>query len=150
MLYRTTSTWAWAMLGMCFFVGCGGGDPLARQEISGTVTLDGVPVESGSISFEPQGGGAAGASTSSGAAITAGKFTIEEEFGLPAGTYLVRVSIPKPGTGGVFKEGSMPGDMLAPPQEMAPPEWTTKSKNTIEVKADGLNEFPFDIVSKKK
>ena len=127
--------------------GCGSSDPLARLPISGTVTLDGTPVVSGSVNFEPQGSGAA---TSSGASIAAGKFQIEQEKGLPAGTYVVRVSIPKPGTGGVFKEGSMPGEMLAPPEEMAPPEWSTHSKQTIEVKSGDKNNFTLDVTSKKK
>ena len=39
--------------------GCSGssGDDLPREAVSGTVTLDGAPLPSGSISFSPDGGG---------------------------------------------------------------------------------------------
>lgn len=135
-----------AILGLCVVAGCGPSDPLGRKAISGTVTLDGTPVEQGTINFEPQGGGA---TTSSGANISDGKFAIKKEFGLPPGSYVVRVSVPKPGTGGTFDENSLPGEMLPPPEEMAPSEWNENSKQMIEVKPDGPFEFPFDIRTKK-
>lgn len=147
MLFRKRNSCAFALLGLCFFVGCGVSDPLARQPISGTVTLNGSPVASGMVTFDPQGGGA---TTSGGASISAGKFAIAKDVGLPPGTYIVRVSVPKPGTGGVFKEGSMPGEMLAPPEEMAPDDWNANSKQTIEVKSGGPNDFPLDIKTKGK
>ncbi len=134
-----------AVVGLCCLIGCGPSDPLGRKPISGVVSMNGTPVVAGTISFEPQGGGA---STSSGANISNGKFAIEKEFGLPPGKYLVRVSIPKPGTGGVFKEGTLPGDMLAPPEEMAPADWNANSKQTIEVNASGPFEFTFDVKTK--
>lgn len=147
MVFRMNKSSVFTIAGLCLFLGCGVRDPLARQPISGTVTLDGAPVATGMVNFDPQGGGA---STSSGANINAGKFEIAKEVGLPPGNYIVRVSIPKQGTGGVFKEGSMPGDVLAPPEEMAPDEWNVNSKQTIEVKAGGPNEFPLNVTSKKK
>ncbi len=144
MVFKLTRFLSFGLV-VSYLAGCGASDPLARLPLSGSVNLNGTPVVSGSISFEPQG---SGATTSSGASISAGKFSIEQEKGLPAGTYLVRVSIPKPGTGGVFKEGSMPGEMLPPPEEMAPPEWTTNSKQTIEMKSGDKNDFNFDIKTK--
>lgn len=147
MLFRTGRLWTLAILGLCLLAGCGSGDPLGRKAISGTVTLDGAPVKAGTINFDPKG---SGITTSSGANITDGKFAIAQEVGVPPGTYLVRVSIPKPGTGGVFKENTLPGDMLAAPEEMAPPDWNANSKHEMEVKAEGPFEFKFDIETKKK
>ena len=135
------------LIAMAVSVGCGSSDPLGRKAISGSVSLDGTPVEQGNIAFEPEG---AGAATSSGANITAGKFAIEQEFGLPPGKYRVRVNIPKPGTGGTYDPQSLPGEMLAPPEELAPPEWNTKSTESIEVKPEGPFVFKFDVTSKKK
>lgn len=126
---------------------CGPSDPLGRKAISGSVMINETPVESGNISFEPDGGGAV---TSSGANITGGKYQIEREYGLPVGKYRVRIYIPKPGTGGKVEEGAMPGDAVAPPVEMAPPEWNSNSKQTIDVTEDGPHVYDFDIKSKKK
>ncbi len=128
--------------------GCGPSDPLDRKAISGTVTVDGSPVELGNINFEPEGG--SGVSTGSGSIVTKGKFAIEKEFGLPVGKYRVRVNIPKPGTGGTVDPNALPGLPVAPPEEMAPPEWNTKSTQTIEVKSEGPFEFTFAVTSKKK
>jgi len=135
-----------AMVVLC--CGCGG-DPLGRKAISGTVTIDGAPVEMGNIGFEPQGGGEL--ALSSGSAVTGGKFKIEADGGLPPGKYVVRIFVPKPGTGGTVADPSaLPGEAVAPPEEMAPPEWNVKSTQTIEVKSDGTNDFKFDIVAEKK
>lgn len=131
---------------LLLLLGCGGGDPLGRKAISGTVTLNGSPVEQGNISFEPDGGGA---TTSSGSVIKAGKFAMAKDVGLPPGKYRVRVHVPKPGTVMPEDTVTMPGEETPPPAEMAPPEWNTKSTQTIEVKPDGPFEFSFEVISKK-
>lgn len=126
---------------------CGPSDPLGRKAISGSVTINETPVESGNISFEPDGGGAV---TSSGANITSGKYSIERQFGLPVGKYRVRIYIPKPGTGGKVDEEALPGEAVAPPEDMAPPDWNYNSKRTIDVTEDGPHVYDFDIKTKKK
>src|SRR6187402_3508457 len=93
-----------ALVGLAGFVvmtGCGG-DPLGRQPISGTVSIDGAPVEKGNIAFTPVDT----APTSTGGTIEAGKFSFERSKGLPAGKYRVKVNAPKPGTGGTVVEGA--------------------------------------------
>jgi hypothetical protein len=128
------------------FMSCGSGDPLGRHAISGTVNVDGAPVKDGNISFQP----VAGAATSSGAPIADGKFDIERAKGLPPGKYRVSINAPKPNTGGKVDPNAMPGDPVAPPEELIPPEWNMKSQETIEVKPEGPFEFKFDISTKKK
>ncbi|MBI3467624.1 MAG: carboxypeptidase regulatory-like domain-containing protein [Planctomycetes bacterium] len=125
--------------------GCGG-DPLGRHAISGTVTLDGAPVENGTISFQPVDQG----TTSSGTAFTGGTYSLSQENGLPVGKYLVTINAPKPGTGGTPSPDALPGDPLPPPQELIPPEWNVKSDQTIEVKEGGPFEFNFEIVTKRR
>ncbi|HUP79575.1 MAG TPA: hypothetical protein VM260_13570, partial [Pirellula sp.] len=61
--------------------GCGSSDGLNRKAISGKVTVDGVAVPNGSVSFEPLSAGGVG----SGAVITNGKYSISKADGLPAG-----------------------------------------------------------------
>ncbi len=68
------------------FAGCSGSD--GRQEISGTVTLDGEPLESGLINFRPAKGTKA---NSSGGTITEGRFQLPAAKGLMPGEYIVRV-----------------------------------------------------------
>ena len=124
--------------------GCGDRDPLGRKAISGTVEVDGKPVEQGSVSFEPVQG-----TTSSGGPIVAGKFSIERSMGLPIGKYRVVINAPVPGTGGKVDPTALPGDPVAIPEELIPPEWNLKSDQFIEVKAEGPFEYHFDIKTKK-
>jgi hypothetical protein len=127
--------------------GCGGGDPLGRRALSGTVKLDGAPLAEGAISFQPTEQGA----TSSGAAISAGKYSIARDQGLPPGKYRVVINAVKPGTGTTLPEGKMPGEEVGtPPVELIPAEWNTKSQNVIEVPATGAAQFTHEIVTKKK
>jgi hypothetical protein len=128
------------------FLGCGPGNPQGRKAVSGRVTLDGAPIESGSIDFQPlQAGG-----TSSGSMITNGNYQMAEEEGLPVGKYRVTITAapPQPAS---LPAGYMPGDDLPPappPKQKVPPEWNAKEQ-TIEVKPDGPMEFNFAIESSK-
>ncbi len=122
----------------CFLVGCGEADPLNRQSVSGSVTLDGQPLKQGAISFSP----AAGGETGGGAAIAGGSYTMSREHGLPPGKYVVRINSAE---GGSADPNEPPGD-VAPAKELVPASWNTKSKHEIEV-VEGQNDFPFDLKS---
>ncbi len=139
------------IIGLSLFLlvqGCGPGNPLGRKAISGAVTLDGAPIESGSIDFQPlQAGG-----VSSGSVISNGNYTIAENQGLPVGKYQVSVfaSNPNPPQ---LPPGGMPGDDAPegpPPKQTVPPEWNEKGDQNIEVKEQGPFKFNFDITTKKK
>jgi hypothetical protein len=124
-------------------LGCGGDDPLNRQTVSGKVTIDGTPLQEGSISFQPTEQG----STSSGAVITQGAYSIPQDKGLPPGKYRVMINAVKPGTGSELPAGGMPGDETgAPAEELIPPSWNTESEQFIEVTESGPNEFTHEIV----
>ena len=69
-------------------LGCGSSDGLNRRAISGKVTVDGVAIPNGSVSFEPLSTGGVG----SGAVISDGKYSISKADGLPPGKYLVRIT----------------------------------------------------------
>jgi len=132
----STALWAQA--------GCGSSNPLGRKAISGTVTLDGVPLASGSIEFTPLGGG-----VSSGAVIESGKYEIPAESGLPPGKY--RVSIVDNPPAAPLPPGHMPGDDLPPqPKPRVPPSWNQNSTHEIEVTQQGPNRFDFSISTKSR
>lgn len=136
---------ACAALLVVLLAGCEN-DPLGRQPVSGTVMLNGAPIEKGNISFQPAEKGV----TSSGTVITGGKYEMDRSRGLPPGKYRVMINAPKPGTGAEAAAGALPGDPLPPPQELVPPEWNTNSEQFVEVTESGPNEFNFDIKAKGK
>jgi hypothetical protein len=119
--------------------GCGPASD--RLPISGRITLDGVPLDSGSIHFTSKDSERLSAS---GATIRHGEFNIPQEQGLPPGTYFVEISSPDPSAPLVAYEIG-PGQPRLPPTapERIPPEYN--ANRTIEVTADGDNDFTFDI-----
>ncbi len=80
-----------AAVGPGLGAGCSGGDPTGT--VSGEVTYNGVPVESGTIQFTPKDGKGAAA----GGPVTAGKFDVKN---VPVGVMLVSVTASAGGSGG--------------------------------------------------
>ncbi|HEY2412377.1 MAG TPA: hypothetical protein VGI40_09055 [Pirellulaceae bacterium] len=129
------------LLATAFLPGCSQ-DSEGRQGVTGTVHVDTVPVQTGSISFTPTEGQA----TAGGAVISNGKFAVPRDNGLLPGKYRVAISAPVPGAD--KPAPVMPGE--APPlaKDLIPPEWNTASKQIVEIKKGGVNSFPFEISSK--
>jgi hypothetical protein len=117
--------------------GCGEPDPLNRQPVSGTVTLDGSPVRQGSISFAPAAGSG---EHGGGAAIDNGRFSLPARHGLPPGRYIVRISA----VDGL--ETDDPG-VARPATELIPQSWNVKSEHEVEITDGGRNNFTFEISS---
>src|SRR5262245_45343633 len=133
-----------AFIAAVSLVGCGPANPLGRKALSGAVTLDGAPLDRGTIEFHPleEGG------VQSGGMISGGKYTISADKGATPGKY--RVLIVDFHETPPIPPGHMPGDDVFPmPKLKVPPEWNTKSQQTIEVKKSGPFKFNFDIVTKK-
>jgi hypothetical protein len=120
-----------------FFVGGCSSDPEGppREGVSGTVSLDGQPLEQGSIQFLSGG-------TSGGSAIAGGKFSIAREQGLSPGSYRVVINS---GEGSTVPEGEMPGTTRLTHKELVPKQYNEKSTLTAEVKAGGPNVFEFTL-----
>ena len=145
---RMTSSLApalvWAVALMALIAGCGPANPLGRKAVSGTVTLDGKPLDRGAIEFHPQEEGG----VQSGALISGGHYSIPAHQGATPGKY--RVVIYDTYESPPLPPGHMPGDDVPPtPKLKVPPEWNTKSQHTIEVNKEGPFSFNFDIVTKK-
>ena len=126
--------------------GCGSDNPRNRQAISGRVTLDGVPLDQGTIGFSPESQDGIG----SGTRIHDGVYSIATAKGLPPGKYIVRINsiMPDPRNGkGV---SSIPGGVNAglPGVERIAPAFNAQSSMTIEVVSRQKSEFNFDTKSK--
>lgn len=125
--------------GLIAVAGCGPANN--RLPISGEVTLDGAPLDSGSIHFTSKGSEKL---VTSGAMIENGEFNIPQEKGLPPGTYFVEISSPDASAPLVVYQGG-PGQPRLPPTapERIPADYN--ANRTIEVTEDGDNNFRFDI-----
>lgn len=129
-----------AGLTVVIVAGCGGGDPLQRQAISGTVTFKGQPLDKGTIEFlpaDPQGKGMGGAT------IANGQFSLPAAQGLLPGRYRVQISSPVGGAEPGPDEA--PGDSSKLAEERIPASWNTESKHEITVEKGGANKFDFKI-----
>jgi hypothetical protein len=141
---RIATPWALLLLGLATPMGgCGPvDDGLGRREVTGMVTLDGQPLASGSIQFEPQAGNT-GTIVSGGGIIQSGHYRIPRDKGLRPGKYKVSVfsSGEAPGGG----ESEPPGNRTPPPPEKVPAKYNVATTLTAEVKADSPNSFNFDM-----
>lgn len=135
---RCPSRWAAVLLLAVFVSGCGkatGG----RLEISGTVRLQGAPLQSGTIEFV-----SADAKHLTGSTITDGKYSVPADKGLPPGKYTVRISATQ-------EEGAVPAGPPGPEAEthktkaLIPPQYNVESTLSAEVTQDGNNQFDFDL-----
>ena len=141
----------WRLLGAVFAVllvalaGCGRRSD--RLAVSGDVTLDGAPLDQGSIRLTSTGSGKLFAS---GAMIHEGKFHVPQDKGLPPGTFRVEISSPDTAAPLVVYKGA-PGEPTLPPTapERIPPEFNSNSKQTVELTTGGDNHFKFDIVRRR-
>jgi len=115
------------------------------------VTLDGVPLKSGHIVFEPK----SGQPTQSGGMIYDGKFDVPVAHGAAPGLYTVAVysgeaaapdSRFEPGTP-EYEAAAMKTKSTG---ERVPRNYNIETELTAEVTAEGENFFTFELVSKKK
>jgi hypothetical protein len=133
--------WPWA-LAVCLLGGCGPSGPV-RHEVTGKVVYKGQPLDEGLIDFFPLDG----QGSKSGAGIQNGAYQIPRDKGLFPGRYRVEIL---GGSGPTTSEKiEAPGPRPAGPRgkvgERIPPEYNSQSKQIIEVKAEGPNEFNFNI-----
>jgi len=128
---RATTCFAAAMLLLA--VGCGGD---GRVEIGGTVTLDGVPIENGTISFQPADGDGPTAE----ALITGGRYTVEVAVGQK------KVAIQ--GYKVVGQQHVFPDDPTSPmtskTEPIVPTKYNTDSTLTFEV-TKATDDANFDL-----
>ncbi|MEW4563186.1 hypothetical protein AB1K70_11705 [Bremerella sp. JC770] len=132
------------LLATLAWTGCSPQDGgLQRAAVEGTVTVDGVPVEMGAITFVPTNG-TSGPAT--GGKITDGKYKIQLSDGPVVGQYLVQI-MGRRGTG-KFKVEELEGETVKTEiiEEMIPKKYRTSSelRSTIQT---GTNVLDFDLSS---
>ena len=128
--------------GLLLIGGCG--DSLNRAEISGKVTLDDKPVESGIVTFLPKNTKNA---VVVGAKITDGKYSLKKKEGPVVGTYSVKVTAVQK-TGKIVEDQQIAGFTYEEYAETIPKPYSgMESPLTAEVKP-GKNSADFDIKSK--
>ena len=113
--------------------GCGSGEIV----VSGTVTLDGKPLEEGNIAFRPLP--ASATSEATGGPIKGGKYQVK----VPPGRNRIEINATRatPGPKG-------PLGTTAPPKSIIPEKYNAQSKLTEEVRVGGTNEFNFALTSR--
>jgi len=142
---------AWGLAAVV--AGCGGAlvlsacgparvDDLPREAVSGKVTLDGKPLERGTISFQP----ASASPTSGMVSIVGGSYSMPKAYGLVPGSYKVSISSSE-GSGPSEKLGDVPGKTPPPPKELIPARYNSDTTLTAEVKPGKSNSFDFDLTS---
>jgi hypothetical protein len=125
-----------ALLGLT--AGCGG-QPKAK--VSGTVTLDGQPIENGTIMFYPK----SGKGQSAGGAITNGKYNVEAS----VGEMSVAISASKVvGKQKMYDTPDSP--VLDKVVEMLPAQYNTLTKLTATLKPGTNDNVNFDLTSGKE
>jgi hypothetical protein len=117
-------------------------DDLPRQAVSGKVTLDGRPLGRGTILFQPT----SGLPTPAMVSITGGSYSIPTAHGLVPGSYKVSISSSE-NSGPAEKFGEAPGKTPPLPKELIPPQYSTATTLTAEVKEGASNSFDFDLTS---
>lgn len=124
--------------------GCGGGDNLPREAVSGMVTVEAKPLKSGLITFVPVD---AATPTQGGATVLEGKYEIPKTVGLVPGKYKVVVSSGE-GTPEkqVDKTNDMPGMPPVPAKEAIPAQYGANSILEATVTAGKDNRFDFNLV----
>lgn len=123
--------------------GCGKSTD-GRVAVSGEVTLDGQPLDRGSIELHPKSPGG----TMTGGMISNGTFTIAAEQGPKPGSYEVRIFAPSAGATVDPNEPPGPESQAKPPAERIPARFNVKSELTAEVGPDGDAGMKFAVESK--
>lgn len=133
------------LLSLVATIGCGSRDPLNRQAVSGTVALDGQPLDQGTIELVPID---AEHGFVSGGLIINGEFRVPADKGLPPGNYTVRISSAdvSAATGPPQPAGADLAD-AEPARERIPARYNVQSELTAEVTSGGSNSFTFDLKS---
>jgi hypothetical protein len=122
--------------------GCGqSADHWPRQPVSGKVTVDGQPLDSGEIAFVPGGDGPA-----AGGLIQNGKYAIGRGDGPVPGPHRVLITSAKP-TGKKIKDEADPKVLYDERAETIPARYNAQSQLTAEVKPGGSNTFDFALTT---
>jgi len=139
MTYRGRGFGLFAVVVSVGLLGCGGGPKGPKTaQVSGTVTLDGAPLDEGSINFIPEDGTGAPAGTK----IVKGSYSVA----VPLGSKRVEIRAPKVVGQKVAYEGDPNSPKIDLIEERVPHRYnaTTELKTVV---TDGTNKADFPLVT---
>ena len=128
---------------MSLCVGCGQGDGATRCAVKGKVTLDGSPIEAGSIAFMPAGGTEG---PTAGGQIEKGEYSIPSDKGPVEGRYRVEIRAPQKTGKMIQAPMAEEGTMVEETAESVPAKYNSESTLEEEIKA-GKNVLDFELTS---
>ena len=141
----------WLVAAWLAMSGCGGRTGPEKAVVSGRVTLDGVPVEDGTIAFIPTGNGPGG--PTAGAMIKQGTYRTLAGKGPVLGPHRVEIIAYRPGksvevqgVGGATT--GLSGTAAVQELELYIPEQFNKHSTLTVVVVSGENEVNFELASK--
>jgi hypothetical protein len=126
-----------ALVCLITVAGCGGGSGAA---VSGSVSLDGAPLDDATITFVPESGGQRQAAW---APVAGGKYAIDSSSGLGTGKF--RVEIRAVRSGGDKANPNEPTLMTA--KDIVPSKYNSQSESIAEIKP-GKNSVDFNLKTK--
>jgi hypothetical protein len=112
-----------------------------RQAVRGAVTLQGQPLKEGVIAFVPLDG----QDTQSGAPVVNGSYSVPRESGLKPGKYLVQLTAGDGKTPHDEEAAAPGGSTNIVSLDLIPEDWNVRSKQQVEVRKDGDNQFDFHV-----
>lgn len=116
-----------------------------RLEVTGTITLNGAPLDSGSIRFNSSAGQKL---VATGAIIKDGAYQVPQAKGLPPGKYRVEINSPDLKAPPIMLRSGPGAAGIPTAPERIPAEYNVNSQQSIEVTVGGDNRFDFVIVAK--
>jgi len=129
------------LIGMC--IGCGTGGAASRAPVEGKVTLDGTPVQDGSITFVPTGGTKG---PSAGGPIQGGRYSLPAADGPVVGRHRVEIRAPQP-TGKKLPDPYQPGKTVDQVLDAVPERYNTASTLERDVNS-GRNVIDFELTTR--
>ncbi len=121
-------------------------NPAGLAAVTGTVTLDGTPLDQGSIHFESLAGGDA---VNTGAVIENGQYQVPAKNGLKPGQFKVSISSAAAVETITDPEAAMnAASANKPPANRIPPQYNSQTTLEATVSESGPNVFDFDLKSK--
>ncbi len=130
-----------ALAALVGLAGCGDEGP-TRESVAGKVSLDGKPLDSGTITFVPLDG-----ATASVVEVRDGAFQTDRASGPAPGRYQVEI-IAIEATGKKIPNPDFPSATIDEERDLIPPRYNIKSELTAEVKPNADNAFQFELSSR--
>ncbi len=133
-----------ACIVLLFATGCGGESGPSRQPVVGSVTLDGKPLPSGTITFLPSDQGPAAS-----AELSEGGYRIDRDAGPAPGHYTVEIVAVQP-TGRRIRHPDLPSETTEEVRNVIPQQYNARTQLQVDVKPDAENRFDFELSSRQE